>query len=187
MHQLDPLAVGTSIGLLVLVFARAILHKITDFGELRQTVIDYRIAPKRLARPIAAALTGAESLTLASLLTPGFRGYGTLAAAFALLGYGAAMAINLARGRTSIDCGCGRHGQSISWVLVGRNILLAGLAGIAAAPVVARPFGGFDVMLMPTVVGAAWLLLLVFERLLQTFSDLRAVGAYGIEYLRGRI
>ncbi|ESW80679.1 hypothetical protein X770_30935 [Mesorhizobium sp. LSJC269B00] len=182
MHELDPLAVVTSIGLLVLVFARAVLHKITDFGKLRQTVIEYRIAPERWAGPITAALTGAESLTLASLLTPGFRGFGTLAAAFLLLGYGAAMAINLARGRTSIDCGCGGLGQSISWVLVGRNVTLAGLAGVAAAPVVVRPFGGFDVMLMTTVLGAAWLLLLVFERLLQTFSHVRAVGAYRRRY-----
>lgn len=182
MHELDPLAVGTSIGLLVLVFARAILHKITDFGELRQTVIEYRIVSERLAVPVAAALTGAESLTLASLIIPGFRDFGTLAAALLLLGYGVAMAINLARGRTSIDCGCGGLGQSISWALVGRNVLLAGLAAVAAAPVVARPFGAFDVMLMPTVLGAAWLLLLVFERLLQTFSHVRAVGAYRCRY-----
>ncbi|MDF3218611.1 hypothetical protein EN962_25280 [Mesorhizobium sp. M7A.F.Ca.CA.001.09.2.1] len=185
MHELDPLAVGTSIGLLVLVFARAILHKITDYGKLRQTVIDYRIAPERLAGPVTAALTCAESLTLASLLTPGFRGVGTLAAALLLLAYGAAMAINLARGRTSIDCGCGGPGQSISWILVGRNVLLAGFAGVAAAPVVVRPFDVSDVMLMPTVLGAAWLLLLVCERLLQTFSHVRSVGAYRRGY-KGR-
>jgi hypothetical protein len=176
MAALDPLAVGISIGLLVLVFARAALHKAADYGEFRQTVVDYRLLPEKIAGPIAAALTGGEILAIVLLLVPGFRGIGAIVAALLLLGYGAAMAINLARGRTSIDCGCGGPGQSISWALVGRNMLLAGLAVLAAAPIVARPLSAFDIVLMPTVLVAAWLLLLVAERLIQTFSHMLAVG-----------
>jgi len=184
MPALDPLAVGISIGLLVLVFARAALHKIANFAEFRQTIVDYRLLPERLAGPASAALTGAEILAFALLLLPGCRGFGALAAALLLLGYGAAMTINLMRGRKNIDCGCGGPGQSISWALVGRNVLLAGLAAVAAAPVMTRPLGVFDIALMPTVLLAAWLLLLVAERLAQTFSHMRTVGA-GPRMVRG--
>jgi Methylamine utilisation protein MauE len=177
MTALDPLVIGTAIGLPVFVFARAALHKITDFPEFRQTVIDYRLLPERLAGSVAAALAGAEVLVVVLLLAPAFRGSGALVAALLLVVYGAAMGINLWRGRNTIDCGCGGPGQSISWALVGRNTLLAGLAAPAAAPVSARQLDWFDVALLPTLVVAAWLLLLVFERLAQTFAHIRAVGA----------
>nr|WP_139812201.1 MauE/DoxX family redox-associated membrane protein [Ensifer aridi] len=177
MPALDPIAIGAAIALLFFVFVRAVLHKVTDFGGLRQTVVDYRLVPEGSAGPVAAGLTGAEILSLALLAAPVSRGFGALAAALLLLGYGAVMAINLARGRTSIDCGCGGAGQSVSWALVGRNMLLAALTAIAAAPVVPRRLGAFDIVLIPTIVVAAGLLLLVSERLVQTFSHIRALGA----------
>jgi hypothetical protein len=43
-------------------------------------------------------------------------------ALFAL--YGAAITINLLRGRQHIDCGCGGDGTPISWGLVLRNAVL---------------------------------------------------------------
>lgn len=184
MPALDPLAIGLSIGLLVLVFARAALHKVTYFAGFRQTLVDYRLLPERLTGVAAAMLTGAELAAVTLLLVPGFRTLGAATAALLLLCYSAAMAVNLRRGRTSIDCGCGGPGQSISWALVGRNLLLAGIAALAAAPVVARPLGAFDLVLMPTVLVAAWLVLLVAERLAQTFSHMWAVGAERRGYWR---
>jgi hypothetical protein len=176
MPALDPLAVATAIGLLVFVLGRAVLHKLADFAEFRQNVIDYRLVPERLAGPVAVVLAGGEALAVILLLVPGFRTVGASVAALLLASYAAAMAINLSRGRTSIDCGCGGPAQSISWALVGRNVLLAALAAPAAAPVLARSLTAFDIVLLPTLVLAALLLLVVSERLAQTFAHIRAVG-----------
>lgn len=46
-----------------------------------------------------------------------------------LLLFAAAMAINLARGRADIDCGCGQSflKQTLSWSLVARNAALAAM------------------------------------------------------------
>jgi hypothetical protein len=140
-------------------------------------VLDYRLLPERLGGPVAVALAGIEALAVASLLVPGFRGFGGAAAGVLLLAYAAAMGINLWRGRREIDRGCGGSGQGISWALVARNVLLAGLAALAPAPIVARPLGALDIVLLPSIVVAAWLLLLVSERLAQTFAHIRAVGA----------
>lgn len=177
MPVLDPLAVGAAIGLLVLVFARAALHKVTDFAGFRQTVADYRLIPDILIAPAAAALAVAEMASVVLLLVPGTVSIGAATAAVLLAFYGSAMAINLLRGRTSIDCGCGGPGQSISWILVGRNVMLIAVAGAAAAPVVPRGLGLFDMLLLPAIVAATWLLLLVAERLTQTYAHIRTVGA----------
>src|SRR5690606_791824 len=48
-----------------------------------------------------------------------------------------AIGINVARGRKAIDCGCFRTGykQNLSWLLVLRNVLLAGAGLILAWPI----------------------------------------------------
>ena len=53
------------------------------------------------------------------------------------------MAMNLLRGRSSIDCGCGGKPTPLSWWLVGRNALLTIAAGslIIAEPVQLTAFG----------------------------------------------
>ncbi|HRO15442.1 MAG TPA: MauE/DoxX family redox-associated membrane protein, partial [Paracoccus sp. (in: a-proteobacteria)] len=51
-------------------------------------------------------------------------------AAALLAVFAAALAVNVLRGRTWIDCGCFRNGlkQTVSWLLVARNIGLAAAA-----------------------------------------------------------
>ena len=58
-----------------------------------------------------------------------------------LLIFAAALAVNVLRGRTWIDCGCFRNGlkQTVSWLLVARNI---GLAAAAVAVVGLLPASG---------------------------------------------
>jgi len=53
--------------------------------------------------------------------------------------FAAAIGLTVARGRTEIACGCFRGDASrrIGWPLVVRNLILAGLALVAALP--ARP------------------------------------------------
>jgi hypothetical protein len=61
------------------------------------------------------------------LLVPTTRSEAATVAVALLLLFAAAMAINLRRGRSDIDCGCfvGLMRQRIDWVLVHRNLVLA--------------------------------------------------------------
>jgi hypothetical protein len=73
--------------------------------------------------------------------------------------FAAAMAINLARGRTHIDCGCfdATQRQPLRWLLVARNIVLAVL--LIAAAFSRNAAGGswdFTTLLMGVLCGSAF-------------------------------
>jgi len=84
-----------------------------------------------------------------------------------MLVYAAAMALNLLRGRSQIDCGCGADVHLLSWALVTRNGVLALAALIVSGPSVARELQWLDAV---TLVGAALSLYaayLLFDELLR--------------------
>jgi hypothetical protein len=178
---LDPLAVAAAIGLVVLVFARAVLHKAADFEGFVQSVIDYRLLPERFGRPAALSLMAAESAVILGLILPWTRVPAAFGAILLLGFYGVAMAIALAQGRRSIDCGCGGPGQSISWTLVARNAVLAGIAGLTLMPVAPRALGLVDMVAVPVMVMTTWLVILVVEQLARTFDHIRRMRESGIE------
>src|SRR5439155_1412646 len=84
---------------------------------------------------------------------PGARVAGLLAAASLLVVYGAAIAVNLARGRWDIDCGCAGPAdrRPITGWLVARNAVLAAAALAGLAPVHPRALLRVDAV---TVAGA---------------------------------
>jgi hypothetical protein len=86
-----------------------------------------------------------------------------------LLAFAAAMAINLARGRSDIDCGCfiGVQKQRISWPLVVRNLVLASLGLTLLAEGTGRPLAPLDWF---TIVAAAGSLLLLYETIGRLFG-----------------
>jgi hypothetical protein len=178
---LDPLALAAAIGLTVLVFARALLHKASDFEAFRQSVEDYRIGPPGLSGPAAIGLGLAEAAVVLGLLLPATRAAAALGAIALLLLYAGAMALNLMRGRTSIDCGCGGPGQAISWTLVGRNAVLAGVAALALLPVAERPLGFVDMVAVPVMVLTTWLVMLVVEQLARSFAHIRHMRESGLD------
>jgi hypothetical protein len=153
-----------STSFLCLVFVRALLHKLSGFAEFVGTVRDYRLVPWPQAA--AAALTVAEAAIVIGLLWPATRQIAAVAGAALLAGYALAIGINLRRGRTTIDCGCGGPGQGISPLHVARNAALIGFAvpvaliGDPTLPHVAASL---------VVAGAAillWMTFLAFEQLL---------------------
>jgi uncharacterized membrane protein YphA (DoxX/SURF4 family) len=110
-----------------LVFATAATGKIRHRRELEGVVANYRLLPARLAAPAAWMILALEGLAALSLVS-GLRLAAGAALAVALLcGFALAMAINLARGRREIDCGCFQTGlrQRLSAALVARNLILA--------------------------------------------------------------
>jgi uncharacterized membrane protein YphA (DoxX/SURF4 family) len=121
--------------LLICVFLRAGFAKVTDLADFKSAVTNYRLLPAALVPAVALTLPFAElaaAVLLAFGILPGIIA-GLLA--ILLLTFAAAIAINLARGR-SFDCGCaGSAPQTINWAHVVSNVCLAALAvAVAVAP-----------------------------------------------------
>jgi len=73
------------------------------------------------------------------------RGAG-VAACLLLALYGGAIAVNLCRGRSRIDCGCSAGPQFLSpWMLLRNGLLVLAATGVAL-PSAARPLGGADLL-----------------------------------------
>ena len=138
---MDPLPELTIALSLATLFAAAAIHKLRAWEEWPGLVRNYRLLPEFLAGAAAAALPAAEACVSGALAWPAAQPVGGIAAAALLVAYAAAIGINLGRGRTEIDCGCfgSRLKQGIAPWMVGRNLLLAGLALTLLLPRTPRP------------------------------------------------
>jgi hypothetical protein len=127
MHPVLELTIALSLAAL---FAAATLHQLRALAEWPAIVRNYRLVPDTAAGIVAGALLATEAVTAAVLTWAPTRRLGAASAAALLVLFGAALWINLRRGRTSIDCGCfgSRLRQRISTWMVARNLALALLA-----------------------------------------------------------
>ena len=132
MNAMLALASAAAGVFILLVVLRAALHKAMDFVELQGFVADYRLLPPAWVAPVAGALMGLEFVLAALVALPVSRGAGLLGCAVLFAGYGIAIAINLSRGHTRIECGCGGAPQMLSTSLLVRNGVLAIVAVFAA-------------------------------------------------------
>ena len=151
--MIDPAVDAALRAAFALLFLVAANHKLRDPGRFRTTLAEYRLLPGPVV-PLAAMLViGVEVVVAIALLAPARRAPGPGAAAAVLAVYGAAIAVNLARGRRHIDCGCAGPAvrRPISGWLVARNAALAAAALAAVAPVRPRPLVWVDAL---TVMGA---------------------------------
>ncbi|BCH30143.1 hypothetical protein MesoLjLc_20730 [Mesorhizobium sp. L-8-10] len=169
-----PIVVIVASGTLVGVFLRGAAHKFLDFTWFAHTLAEYRILPVGLAVPAAGFLLAAEVAITLGLVLPETRFYAAAGAACLLVLYGAAIAVNLLRGRTRIDCGCGGAGQGLSWFLVGRNLALVGLALIAGQQPGAGDIGAVGWFATLATIASFWLLLAGAEKLADNLSYLAA-------------
>ena len=113
-----------------LVFARAAWHKASDFTAFTGFVGDYQLLPESQVKTASYGLVAAEVAVVLAFLVPGGQAVGALLA-IALYGlYAGAMAINIQRGRTSIECGCGGAPNLLSPALLVRNGVLAAAAAL---------------------------------------------------------
>ena len=176
---MDPVIDATLRTALALLFFVAAGHKLRDLGRFRATLAEYRLVPAGLVPLAAALVVGAEAAAAGALLVPGARAAGLVSAASLLVVYGAAVAINLARGRRDIDCGCAGPAlrRPISGALVGRNAALAALALAGLVPVHPRALLWVDAL---TVAGATAALAAFYASL-----DRMIVFAPGLARLRG--
>ncbi len=154
---IDPVIVAiVRVGLGWLFIASA-AHKFADAAEFRSVLAMYRVLPDRLVAIAARVIAVVEAgIGLGALLQ---QAWAYVAAVAVLLGYAAAMGVNLARGRRFIDCGCGGTAQPLSVGLVVRNLALAVGAIAAMAPVLERSLGWIDLVTITAgvlVVGAVY-------------------------------
>lgn len=123
---------AAQLGFAALLLASA-ATKLASPRQFAATVDSYMLLPVPLVAPVAVALSGLELvLGLAMLpVVPVSPHLALAATGVVLLVYGLAMAINVARGRTGLGCGCSGFGKAeapISRAMVGRNVLLAAIA-----------------------------------------------------------
>jgi len=158
---LSSMLTATVTVFLSLLFARAAWHKISEFTEFTGFVADYRLLPEVLVRPASFGLAGAEVLVVVLQLVPGGQVAG-LSLAMALLSlYGLAMGVNILRGRTAIECGCGGPVQPLSWTNVIRNATLvaAGAAAVSTAPYALDAGGAIAALACGFTIWAGFILL----------------------------
>jgi uncharacterized membrane protein YphA (DoxX/SURF4 family) len=109
-----------------LVFGTAVYGKMRHRAEFFGVVANYRLLSESLVTPVAWLVMGLEALVVLSFVSGSLILLGAWLAALLLSGFAAAIAINLARGRKVIDCGCFQSAlrQPLRIVLVSRNLLL---------------------------------------------------------------
>jgi hypothetical protein len=164
---------------LALLFAVSLRHKLADLDAFRRVLWAYELLPERsVARAGTAVAAGELGLVIALLAAPA--AWAAFLALVVLAIYTTAIAVNLARGRRDIDCGCGgpESYQRLGPVLLLRNGLLALVAATLLATPVARPLGVVDLVTVTLAVASLALLWSAAEALL--------VAERSLQVLRGR-
>ncbi len=164
---LDP-AVSWLLGLgLALLFGIAAGHKLADRERFLGVLGNYRLVPERLVPLAGAVIVAAEVVAVLLLALPPVRTLGACLSVALLAAYALAIAVNLLRGRTRIDCGCfgfGRH-DYIAWTMVIRNLALVALALALLLPESQRDLVVLDGLTVGASLVASAVLAATFVRL----------------------
>ncbi len=175
----DPVLHWLAAGALALLFAVAGLGKWRDLRGFAGVLAAYELLPVHAVRATAFLLAGGELVLAAALCVPALWPYAG-AAAFALLGlYTAAIAANLLRGRTDMDCGClgaarqARGGAVLSGWLLLRNAAVLLLPPVLWLPVSARALALVDAGMVAAGVLALALAYRVADELIANQIELR--------------
>ena len=127
---LDPVATSALSAVLSVIFLTGAWQKLRDPALFQANIDNYRLLPDGLAWPAAILLPAWELAAGVLVLFDPTRTAGAVLAIGLLSVVTAAVVINLLRGRTEIDCGCGSLGghvgdQTLNWGLATRNAVLA--------------------------------------------------------------
>lgn len=158
----------TAMGTLAFVFALSVNHKLRDYGRFRASLAAYQLVPERLLSLFAPLVILLELTAIVAILLP--TGPGVSVAFALLLVYTLALTVNLLRGNTSIDCGCGDAPTPISgWLLLRNGALL--LLALPHEPESGPP----DLLhwaLVATLITLLIIFYLIFEQLLANHARL---------------
>jgi hypothetical protein len=140
MPVLDPIYSLIVATLVAFVFAHAAIHKVFEYARHVGIVADYQVMPAWVVPLLAPLVIVLEFAAAVLVLLPATRTMGLILAAGLLLAYLFSIGLNLLRGRTSIDCGCGWGSQEhpiSGWLLI-RNLLFVAAAASALLPLASR-------------------------------------------------
>jgi len=151
---IDPVFAWVARLALAGVFAAAALHKWRDLSAFSAALGAHRLVPDAVVPALARAFAACETAVAAGLVWTASAALAAGAAAALLALYSGAIAINLARGRREIDCGCSARPQPLSRGLLVRNALLAAAALPAGFPATARELVWVDALSAAAGAGA---------------------------------
>lgn len=175
--SIDP-AITTSFGFgLAALLAAGAAHKLAHPARFFAVIADYRLAPAAFAPLIGAVVILVEGLVATGLAVPAWRSLAAISCAGLMLAYAGAIAVNILRGRTLIDCGCSfgeaEQGARLTPWLIVRNGVLAAAALVAAAAPAQRALTLVDVITVGLFVVGAGALYAAFEILLAQPARMR--------------
>ncbi|WP_440995821.1 MauE/DoxX family redox-associated membrane protein [Arhodomonas sp. SL1] len=144
--MIDPVLSGIAQGVVAVLLLAAAVYKLRDLRGFRATLREYDLLAEVLVRPVAWLIPVAEVAAAAALVYGPTRVAGGTLAAVLFAVFTLAIAVNLARGRRDIDCGCfgPSRGQQLSGWLLPRNLLLVALSALAGLPPAERALGALD-------------------------------------------
>ncbi|MEV5887668.1 MauE/DoxX family redox-associated membrane protein [Streptomyces sp. NPDC052020] len=121
MGDVVPVMVRVLLGMLFM--AAAWTKAVRPVMAQKRWLESVPVVPAWARAPVAVGLPAAESLAGVMLLTGAFGLAGAMPAGVLLMMFTAVVLVMLARGDTA-DCGCFGGGQTVSWRIVLRNLLL---------------------------------------------------------------
>jgi hypothetical protein len=179
MLQIDPVLGWMAAAAAAAIFAASGALKFYDLEAFRGAVTNYRLIPEWLATPFAWTASVVESAAALGLLLSPIRAPAALVLIALLSVFTGAIVINLARGRTDIDCGCFGPAlrQRLSWSLLLRNGALFALLAVALLPMGARPMDLLDLATVAMAAATVVVLYTAANYLIANAPGLRALGA----------
>lgn len=136
--MLDPAIQDLLAIAIAAVFAGSAALKFSDLESFEGAVANYHLVPGWFEKPAAWAVPLCETACAAGILFAAIRAAAAAALVIVLGVFSGAIAINLARGRRNIDCGC--FGPALRQEL-GGSLLARNLALIAGALALELPAG----------------------------------------------
>lgn len=168
--MLDPLVSMVFSVSLALLFFMASRHKFESIPHFEAQLGAYQIVPKPLLPLVARVLPWIEMGVVFLLLIPATRIFAASVCVVLLVSYALAMAVNLYRGRTDIDCGCGAKPQALSVWLLLRNSVLAFGALVIAIPTVDRGLMATDLVVVALFTATLAMAYMTMEELVRNYS-----------------
>jgi uncharacterized membrane protein len=165
--MLDPGVGFLLLGCFALLFVSAAWHKLRALPRFAEVLRAYRVLPAPAVQ-FAVLVPLLELAVGVALLVPAARSGAAAAGAALLALYAGSIALNLARGRRDLACGCGGPDEArpiASWMVV-RNLLLAALLIATRVPWQSRTLLATDLLTIGAGVVAATLLYVSLEHLL---------------------
>ena len=145
------MVIDSAIGMLIvasiaLLFASVGVHKLRDLRRFDETFSVYELMPALAHWRVSRIVPILEIGVAAGLLVDVCRPYAGAIGIVMLLGYAAAIAVNLRRGRRDLACGCGGPDERrpISAWMVWRNIVISLALAVALQPWTSRPLSFTD-------------------------------------------